>query len=308
MIENPQIIQIIHAGYGVIFSYNFLVKFKLFRDCNNLIHFYYLTMLIIGCLLAVLVGLTLGLVGSGGTILTVPILVYIMGVDPVMATTYSLFAIGVCSLTGGIRGIIKKEADLPKVLSFGVPSLVTVFITRSFILPLVPEIIHIAGYAIDQRVALMILFSFIMVASSFSMIRAKNQEINGGNNNFHVPVEIILLQGATVGLITGLVGAGGGFLIIPTLMNFYHLPIRRAVATSLIIIFINSFFGILGDLEKIPDFQWPLLISYTMAVLLGISIGFYYAGKIPNKLLKITFGYLILAIGLFIFIREIIHI
>src|SRR5690606_34880090 len=99
-----------------------------------------------------------------------------------------------------------------------------------------------------------------------------------------------------------------GFLIIPTLMNFYHLPIRRAVATSLIIIFINSFFGILGDLEKIPDFQWPLLISYTMAVLLGISIGFYYAGKIPNKLLKITFGYLILAIGLFIFIREIIHI
>ncbi|WP_209023064.1 sulfite exporter TauE/SafE family protein [Sphingobacterium sp. CZ-2] len=261
-------------------------------------------MLIVGCILAIIVGITLGMIGSGGTILTVPILVYIMGVDPVLATTYSLFAIGITSFIGGTRGIIKKEADIKKVFSFGLPSLIVVFLTRSFILPLVPEVIHIGPYAIQQNVALMIVFSFVMLASSISMIRTAQKGIETPKVAHVVPLEIIILQGAFVGLITGLVGAGGGFLIIPALVNFYFLPMRKAVATSLIIITINSFFGVLGDIEKFAEFDWKLLGFYTAGTVLGIFIGFAFADKVSNKSLKISFGYMILLIGAYILVRE----
>ena len=261
-------------------------------------------MIILGCILAIIVGITLGLIGSGGTILTVPILVYIMGVDAALSTTYSLFAIGFTSFIGALRGIYRKEADLPKVLSFGVPSLIVVFITRSFILPLVPEVIHIAGYDFHQNVLLMILFSFVMIASSLSMIRSAKNGIELPAENTKTPIEVIVLQGALVGLVTGLVGAGGGFLIIPALVNFYRLPMRRAVATSLIIITINSFFGVMGDLEKFEFFDWNLLLGYTGGTVLGIFIGFYLADKIPNKSLKVAFGYMILLLGLYILVKE----
>jgi len=261
-------------------------------------------MIILGCILAIIVGITLALIGSGGTILTVPILVYIMGVDPILSTTYSLFAIGITSFIGASRGIIKKETDLPKVLSFGLPSLIIVFITRSYILPLVPEVIHIAGYSFHQSVLLMILFSLVMVASSLSMIRSAKNGHEVPNESFKVPIEIIILQGILVGFVTGLVGAGGGFLIIPALVNFYHLPMRKAVATSLIIISINSFFGVMGDLEKVELFDWPLLLSYTGGTILGIIIGFYLSSKISNKSLKVAFGYMILFVGIYILISE----
>ncbi len=261
-------------------------------------------MLIIGCILAVVVGLTLGMIGSGGTILTVPILVYIMAVEPVLATTYSLFAIGITSMVGGLRGIIKQEADLNKVLSFGLPSLIVVFLTRSYILPLVPDVIHIAGYAIPQNTALMLLFSCVMIASSLSMIFASRQEVVIRDVNLHAPVVLVIAQGALVGLVTGLVGAGGGFLIIPALVNFYHLPMRRAVATSLIIITINSAFGLIGDTEKFVEFDWNLLLSYTASTLVGIFIGFYFAEKVTNQFLKSAFGYLILVLGIYIILKE----
>src|SRR5690606_12054286 len=146
----------------------------------------------------------------------------------------------------------------------------------------------------------MILFSFVMVASSLSMIRsAKNgPEVPGGY--VKTPIEVIVFQGALVGLVTGLVGAGGGFLIIPALVNFYHLPMRRAVATSLIIITVNSFFGLIGDSEKFAEFDWNLLLSYTGSTLIGIFIGFYFADRVSNTFLKVAFGYLILMIGIYI--------
>lgn len=262
-------------------------------------------MIIAGFLLAILVGLTLGLVGSGGTILTVPILVYVMGADPVLATTYSLFAIGLTSSIGGITGVVKKEVDLNKVWGFGVPSLIVVLITRLYILPLVPETIVISGYPIAQSTLLMLLFSLIMIASAMSMIRTAQRKFEVPSRSHEFPIEIIMLQGALVGLITGAVGAGGGFLIIPALVNFYHLPMRRAVSTSLVIIAINSFFGLAGDLEKFPTFDWMLLGSYTLGAVIGLGLGFYWAEKIPGHRLKAGFGYVIMAVGLYVLFQEI---
>lgn len=263
-----------------------------------------MSIFIIGFLLAVIVGITLGMIGSGGTILTVPILVYVMAVDPILATTYSLFAIGVTSLIGGIRGIVNKEADIKKVFSFGLPSLIVVFITRSYILPLVPEVIHIGPWSIPQQVALMLLFALVMLASSISMIRTAQIGLETPKTAHRVPLELIVLQGAFVGLITGLVGAGGGFLIIPALVNFYFLPMKKAVATSLIIITINSCFGLLGDLEKIQLFDWNLISMYTAGTVIGIFIGFGFANRVSNKFLKVAFGYVLLVIGVYILLKE----
>ncbi|WP_238387123.1 sulfite exporter TauE/SafE family protein [Sphingobacterium olei] len=260
-------------------------------------------MIILGILLAIAVGITLGLVGSGGSILTVPIFVYIMGVDPVLATTYSLFAIGVTSFLGGVRGFITRTVDIKKVLTFGVPSLLMVYITRMFILPLVPDVLIIGPYAIHQNNALMVLFALVMLGASVSMIIRHDErveykserEVSGGE---------ITAAGGAVGLVTGLVGTGGGFLIIPALVNFFRMPIKRAVSTSLVIIAVNSFFGLLGDLEKFHVVDWQVLLSYTVTVIAGMFAGFSISKGVDGSRLKVIFGYLVLFVGIYILLAE----
>ncbi len=259
----------------------------------------------IGFVLAILVGMTLGLVGSGGTILTVPILVYVMGVDPILATTYSLFAVGTTASIGGLRGLRNGDIDLSHVYHFGVPSLLAVFMTRTFLLPLVPEVIYIGAYGMHQSVVLMLVFAMVMLTSAISMIRASTTlSIMPSRPSGDTRI-VVVSAGILVGFVTGVVGAGGGFLIIPILVNFLHLSIRRAVATSLLIIAINSFFGIMGDLEKFKEFNWCLLLGYTLFTIGGIFAGFSLAEKISGALLKKIFGYFILVVATGILIKEI---
>ncbi len=261
-------------------------------------------MIILGILLAIGVGITLGLVGSGGTILTVPIFVYIMGVDPVLSTTYSLFAIGVTSFVGGARGFIKRTVDVKKVLTFGIPSLLMVYITRMFILPLVPDVLIIGPFKIHQNNALMVLFALVMLGSSIAMIKKRDERLEYDNVQKKVPVGKIIAEGGAIGLVTGLVGAGGGFLIIPALVHFFRMPIKRAVSTSLVIIAVNSFFGLLGDIEKFRGFDWWVLLSYTAAVIIGMFGGFSISKGLDGSKLKVIFGYLVLFIGIYILIVE----
>lgn len=257
--------------------------------------------MLIGFLLAIVVGATLGLVGSGGTILTVPILVYVMGVDPVLATTYSLFAVGMTSFVGAVRGVRAKEVDLHKIVSFGLPSLVMVFITRAFIVPLIPKVIVVAGYAIEQSVLLMVLFAMVMLASSWSMITEAERKLDP---NCVIPLWQIVVQGLFVGLVTGAVGAGGGFLIIPALVSFYHMPVKKAVSTSLVIIAINSLFGLIGDWGRFAKFDWPLILGYTAFAMGGIFLGFALSKKMNGQHLKKMFGYVILLMGLYVIYKE----
>jgi len=259
-------------------------------------------MYFIGLLLAILVGLTLGMIGSGGSILTVPILVYIFGVSPILATTYSLLIVGTTSLVGATRGIRNRTVDYNKILYFGLPSMITVFVVRSFILPLMPADFVIFGYTFHQDTVLMVLFAFIMFLSSIPMIRANRLE--GDVKVKREPVFYIVLQGIAVGFITGVVGAGGGFLIIPVLINSFGLTIKRAVSTSLVLITINSAIGLLGDIDKFHAFDWRLISAYIALSIIGLFIGFRVSSKIGNTVLKRSFGIGILILSITILIEE----
>jgi len=260
---------------------------------------------ILGYVLAVMVGISLGLIGSGGSILTVPILVYIMGVNPVLATAYSLFIVGSTALVGGVQSALQKRVDFKTVLIFGIPSIAAVYATRMWLLPFIPkELFSIGSLVITKSVALMLLFAVVMILASVSMIRpGKNkQQDENAPGGYNYPM--ILLEGTVVGLLTGLVGAGGGFLIIPALVLLARMPMKLAVGTSLFIIAAKSLIGFIGDLQGSEVLDWKLLGIFTAFAVTGIFIGILLSKKIPGQKLKKGFGWFVLIMGIYIIIKE----
>jgi uncharacterized membrane protein YfcA len=261
---------------------------------------------IAGYIAAVFIGIVLGLMGGGGSILTVPVLVYLLHLDAITATTYSLFIVGVTSLTGGARAYIKKQVDFKTVSEFGIPSIFSIFIARHFILPAIPEkLFSIGNIEFTRDTMLMVVFAFLMFAASAFMI------FNGDDENKKVSVSMernskilpLALWGLTIGFITGLLGAGGGFLIIPALLLFVKLPMKTAIGTSLVIIAINSIFGFLFSLKQTP-LDWKILLLFTSLAIIGIYLGSLWAEKIRGKILKKLFGWFVLLMAIYILIKE----
>lgn len=265
-------------------------------------------MIVLGYILAVLVGVSLGLIGSGGSILTVPILVYIMGVDPVLATAYSLFIVGATALIGGIQNARLGTVDFKTVLIFGIPSIIAVYLTRAFILPFIPaDVFSVGDFTVTKPILLMLLFAVVMVAASISMIKPVKKSVENKENeekelSYNYPM--ILLEGTVVGLLTGLVGAGGGFLIIPALVLLAKMPMKKAVGTSLFIISAKSLIGFTGDLGGEMLIDWTVLGIFTLASVIGIFIGILLSKKIPGAKLKTGFGWFVLVMGIYIIIKE----
>lgn len=253
-----------------------------------------------GFFLALLVGISLGLVGSGGSILTVPILVYILGFDAVIATGYSLFVVGGTSLVGGLRNASQHNVNFNIVLLFGVPSLITAYLVRAFVIPLIPHTIFTVGdLTITKPLLLMVLFAAIMLLAALKMIRSA--PITSGVEN---PSEIkIIISGIVTGLLAGAVGAGGGFLIIPALVFLAGLPMKKAVGTSLFIIAIQSLAGFAGDAFG-QAIDWGFLLPFTGAAIAGIFIGTLASRKIDGEKLKKGFGYFVLLMGVYIIVKE----
>ena len=258
---------------------------------------------ILGYIGAAVMGLTLGLIGGGGSILTVPILVYLFHINPVLATAYSLFIVGLTSLVGSLSHIRMGNIEWKTAIVFGIPSIVAVFFTRWAIIPAIPDALFSLGdFVVTKSLLLLLLFAALMVAASISMIRKTKPRAVSGEVRFNYP--LILAEGLVVGVVTGLVGAGGGFLIIPALVLLANLPMKQAVGTSLIIIAAKSLIGFTGDVNTEIAVDWSFLLTFSAIATAGILGGSLLSKHLDDAKLKPAFGWFVLVMGVYIIAKE----
>ncbi len=257
-------------------------------------------------LAATLIGLSLGMIGAGGSILTVPVLVYLAGVEPVLATGYSLFVVGSTALVGGVKSLRRGMVNLRTAVMFGVPSILAVYATRLWLMPVIPETLFtVGGFALSKGTGLLILFAVLMVATSLSMIRDKKvQAEEAAADHEGRNILYVFAEGVGVGVLTGMVGAGGGFLIIPALVLLAGLEMKVAVGTSLFIIAAKSLTGFIGDVQNGEVIDWPFLALFTGFSIAGIFLGSWLAAYVNGNKLKKAFGWFVLAMGIYMIARE----
>ncbi|MFA7289325.1 MAG: sulfite exporter TauE/SafE family protein [Melioribacteraceae bacterium] len=257
---------------------------------------------ILGYILTLVIGISLGLIGAGGSILTVPLLVYLFRLTPFNATSYSLFIVGLTSLFGAFNYYLKGSIKIKSAIAFAIPAFISVIITRTFLMPLVPvTILDIGSFAITKNFMIMIFFSVLMLFSAFKMITDKSLEIE---DNQKKDSNKLFVSGLIVGFVTGTVGAGGGFLIIPALVIFLKIQMKSAVGTSLFIISLNSLTGFASDLILGIQFNWIFLLSLSAIAIGGIYLGSFLSKFIKGAQLKPVFGWFVLIMSVFILAKE----
>ena len=264
-------------------------------------------MVILGYLAAVLMGMVLGVIGGGGSILTVPILVYLMGVTPDIATGYSLLIVGATAAYGAVRYFKEGLVDVKASILFAIPSIIAVYLTRAYLMPAIPETITFQSISVDKNLGIMVLFAALNLASAAMMLKkaySKSAPSTEVKTNKQPNVGLIIVEGAVVGVITGILGAGGGFLIIPALVLILGMPMKNAVGASLFIIALKSLLGFIGDLQTGIQLEMPLLPLMLVATFIGMAISTKVAGKLDGAALQKFFAFFTLVIAVFIMTKE----
>ncbi|MCD6019703.1 MAG: hypothetical protein K0S53_2824 [Bacteroidetes bacterium] len=266
-------------------------------------------MIIAGLIAFLIIGMILGLIGGGGSLLGVPVLVYILCIEADLATTYSLFIVGITALVGAISYVRKGEVSAEAILNFALASITTVFCMRKFIMPVIPAKFEFNGWVIEKHTLIMVVFALLILSASYSMIinRKPNRIKDVKWNEFTktpLGVPFVILLGIIIGVITGFVGAGGGFIIVPVLMIFMRLNFKKAIGTSLCVVALNSIIGFLGNLGH-QNLDWKFLIMISAVCGIGILLGSLLSNKISSKKLKPAFGWFTLVVGVFVLIKEI---
>ena len=262
----------------------------------------------LGYFSSILIGVALGLIGGGGSILTVPVLVYLFSVDAVAATAYSLFIVGMTSAVGSVSYFRNGLVNVKTAVVFGIPSIISVFLTRAYVVPAIPKhVFSIGHFGVSKSLLMLLLFAVLMIGAAYSMIKKDKMtdemtaKKTASPQVFNYPM--IILEGTIVGLLTGLVGAGGGFLIIPALVLLSKLPMKEAIGTSLVIIAAKSLIGFFGESSD-TVIDWRLIETVTALAVVGIFIGTYLSKKIDGAKLKPAFGWFVLVMGIYIIIKE----
>jgi uncharacterized protein len=254
------------------------------------------------CIASLGIGLSLGLIGAGGSILTIPVFVYILKKDPISSSVYSMFVVGISSMAGSIQSIFNKLVDFRAVVTFGIPSVVGVFVARKTIFPVIPDEFFIGSFILSKNMLLMLCLSSLMFLAAKRMLKPAIRNDSAHQGDKQVTVSL-LLRGLLVGMVTGLLGIGGGFLIVPALYLLVNLPVKKAIGTALLIITINSLFGFLNSYASM-EMDWLLLLKFSMGAIVGIIIGTKLSQKIPGDYLKKTFGWVILGMSFYIVCKQ----
>lgn len=262
-------------------------------------------MIILGYFAAIIMGLTLGLMGAGGSILTLPILVYLLKIDPVTASGYSLLIVGSTALFGAYQYHRTNLINYKITFLFSIPAIIAVYFTRTILVPSIPKEIEIFNFIfLSKDSFIMILFAGLMVISAFMMIRnSKGFKPKNESNPLKLFI-LISLEGLFVGIITGVVGAGGGFLIIPALVLLTGLNMKAAVGSSLLIIALKSLIGFIGDIQNGITINYYLITLFLLCSIIGMIIGTKISNYFSSDKLKKFFGYFTLILSTIIITME----
>ncbi|MBD2179994.1 sulfite exporter TauE/SafE family protein [Planktothrix sp. FACHB-1355] len=257
----------------------------------------------IGHLLAVCIGISLGLLGGGGSVLALPILVYVMGIAPKSAIAMTLVIVGSVSLLGVIPHWRRGNINLKKAYIFGSATMLGAFIgAKIAVLPIVTETFQMALFAM-----MMLLMAVFMILRNS---QSKNQPQKEKPKPIPSPQTVhkyswlwLTVEGVGVGILTGLIGVGGGFAIVPALVLLGNTPMKEAIGTSLLIIALNAVAGLIGYLGHV-SFDTFLTVSFTLAASLGTLLGAYLAQFVSAQQLQKSFGYFLLAVAAFVLFQN----